>query len=128
MSFFTKVGANLRDRKRTVAAVLAFATIAVASFFAGTWTSSSGAFTLGPAKASQQQAPDAPKHPDAPKPEGMCCGMPMPMPMDKMDTPKDKLAPHMQMPMPGETPTRSNTPMPSNMPMPSGMPMPSRTP
>jgi len=101
-------------RKRTVAAVLAFTVVAVASFLAGTWTSSSGAFTLGPAKASQQQAPDAPK------PEGMCCGMPMSM--DKMGTPKDKLAPHMQMPMPGETP------MPPDMPMPSGMPMPSRTP
>jgi hypothetical protein len=106
MSFFTKVGANLRDRKRTAAAVLAFATIAVASFFAGTWTSSSGAFTLGPAKASQQQAPDAPK------PDGMCCGMPMSM--DKMGTPSDKMAPHMQ--MPGETP------MPSGMPMPSPKP------
>ena len=66
MSFFSKVGANLRDRKRTVAGILAFATIAVASFFAGTWTSSSGAFMLGPAKASQQHAPDAPK-PPAPK-------------------------------------------------------------
>jgi hypothetical protein len=114
MSFFTKVGANLRDRKRTVAAVLAFATIAVASFLAGTWASSSGAFTLGPAKASQQHAPDAPKPPDAPEPEGMCCGMSMPM--DKMGMSMDKMAPNMPMPTPSETP------------MPSGMPMPSRTP
>jgi hypothetical protein len=88
----------LRKRKRTVAAVLAFTVVAVASFLAGTWTSSSGAFTLRPAKASQQHAPEAPK------PEGMCCEMPM----DKMDMPMDKMAP--------------------NMPMPGGMPMPSRTP
>ena len=48
----------------------------------------------------------------------------MPMSMDKMGTPSDKMAPHMpMMPMPGETPTPSGTPMPSNMPMPSGMPM-----
>jgi hypothetical protein len=106
MSFFSKVGANLRDRKRTVAAVLACAIIAVASFLAGTWTSSSGAFTLGPVKASQQHAPDASKPSDAPKPEGMCCGMSMPM--GKMGMPMDKMTP--------------------NMPMPSGMPMPSRTP
>jgi hypothetical protein len=120
VSFFSKVGANLRDRKRTVAAVLAFATIAVASFLAGAWTGSSGAFTLGPAKASQQQAPNAPKPPDAPMPGGMCCGMPMSM--DKMGTPTDKMEPHMPMPMP------SGTPMPSGMPAPGGMPMPSRTP
>ena len=119
MSFFSKVGANLRDRKRTVAAVLAFAIIAAASFLAGSWTSSSGAFTLGPAKASQQHAPDAPKPSDAPKPDGMCCGMSMPM--DKMGMPMDKMTPNMPM----QTPT--GTPMPSNMPMP-GMPMPSRTP
>jgi hypothetical protein len=116
MSFFTKVGANLRDRKRTVAAVLAFATIAAASFLAGSWTGSSGAFTLGPAIASQQQAPNAPKPSDAPKPEGMCCGMAMSM--DKMGTPTDKMAPQMPMPMP----------MPGETPMPSGMPMPSPKP
>ena len=96
----------LRNRKRTVAAVLAFTVVAVASFLAGTWTSSSGAFTLGLAKASQQHAPDVPKPPDAPKPIGMCCDMPM----DKMGMPMDKMAPNMPMPMP------------------SGMPMPSRTP
>ena len=126
MSFFTKVGANLRDRKRTVAAVLAFATIAVASFIAGTWASSSGAFTLGPAKASQQHAADAPKPPDGPKPEGMCCGMSMPM--EKMGMPMDKMTPNMPMPTPSNTPMPSDTPMPPGMPMPTGMPMPSRTP
>jgi hypothetical protein len=123
MSFFSRVGANLRDRKRTVATALAFATIAVASFLAGTWTSSSGAFTLGPAKATQQHAADAPKPSDAPKPEGMCCGMSMPM--DKMGMPMDKMTPNMPMQTPTDTPTPSSTPMPSNMP---GMPMPSRTP
>jgi hypothetical protein len=119
MSFFSKVGANLRGRKRTVAAVFAFAIIAVASFLAGTWTSSPGGFTLGPAKASQQHAPDAPKPSDAPKPEGMCCGMSMPM---------DKMAPNMPMPMPSGMPGPSGMPAPSGTPMPSGMPMPSRTP
>jgi hypothetical protein len=125
MSFFSKVGANLRDRKRTVATVLAVAIIAMASFLAGTWTSSSGAFTLGPAKASQQHAPNAPK------PEGGCCGMPMTM--DQMGMPMDKMEP----PTPTPTPTPTGTPMPSGKPMPPGMPgmgmpmpgmpMPSRT-
>jgi len=44
-------------RKRTVAAVLAFTVVAVASFLAGTWTSSSGAFTLGPAKPRNSTPP-----------------------------------------------------------------------
>jgi hypothetical protein len=116
MSFFSKIGANVRDRKRTIAAALAVATIAVASFLAGTWTSSSGAFTPSPAKASRQHAPDAPK------PEGMCCGMPMSM--DKMGTPSDKMPHHMSMPMPAETPTPSATPTPTGTPMPPGMQMP----
>jgi hypothetical protein len=122
MSFFSKVGANLRDRKRTVAAVSAFVVIALASFLAGTWTSSSGAFTLGPAKASQQHAPNAPK------PEGMCCGMPMTM--DQMGMPMDKMEPKTPTPTPTGTPTPSGKPMPPGMPG-MGMPMPgmpSRTP
>jgi hypothetical protein len=125
MSFFSKVGAKLRDRKRTLAAVLAVATIAVASFFAGTWTSSSGAFTLGPANASQQQAPNAPKPSDAPKPEGMCCGMPSHM--DQMGMPMDKMEPNTPTPTPTGTPMPSGKPMPPGMPG-MGMPMSSRTP
>ena len=110
MGSFSRLGVKLRERKRTVAAVVAFTVIGVASFFAGTWSGSSGAFTLGATHASQQHAPDAPTRPDAPnpnapkpgapKPGGMCCDMSMPM--DKMHM--DKM------------------PMPSGMPKPSGMP------
>jgi hypothetical protein len=100
MGSFSRLGVKLRERKRTVAAVVAFTVIGVANFFAGTWSGSSGAFTLGPTTASQQHAADAPK------PGGMCCDMSMPM--DKMHM--DKM------------------PMPSGMPKPSGMPMPSHTP
>jgi len=119
MSFFSKVGANLRDRKRTVATVLAVAIIAVATFLAGTWTGSSGAFTLGPAKASQQHAPNAPKR------EGMCCGMPRTM--DQMGMPMDKMEPNTPTPTPTGTPMPSSKPMPPGMPG-MGMPMPSGTP
>ncbi len=116
MGFFSELGSNLRERKRVIAAVLAFTGIAVAIFFIGTWVGSAGMFTLRPATASTPHPDNAPA---APKPGGMCCDMKMPA---------DKMMPDMPngMPMPrGAMPT-----MPSGMPMPnmpSGMPMPSRT-
>jgi hypothetical protein len=88
MGSFSRLGVKLRERKRTVAAVVAFTVIGVASFFAGTWSGSSGAFTLGATHASQQHAREAPmrpdaKNPNAPKPDGKCCDMSMPSGMPK---------------------------------------------
>ncbi len=104
MGSFSKLGVKLRERKRTVGTILAFTVIAVASFFAGSWTGSSGAFTLGPMNAAHQHALDAPERPDAPKPGGKRCDMSMPMD-------------HMH--MPSEMPKRSGMPMPSEMPKPN---------
>ena len=51
MGFFGELSSDLRERKRVIAAVFAFACIAVATFLAGTWAGSSGIFTLHPVTA-----------------------------------------------------------------------------
>ena len=107
MGFFGELSSNLRERKRVIAAVFAFACIAVATFLAGTWAGSSGIFTLHPVTASAPH-PDNPPAPAAPKPGNMCCDMKMP----------DKMMP--DMPKPSGMPMPSGTPMPGGM-MPSGM-------
>lgn len=122
MGFFSELGSNLRGRKRMIAAVFAFACMAVAIFFVGTWAGSSGMLTLHPVTASAPHPNNAPP-PAAPKPDGMCCGMKMPadMKMPDMKMPSG-------MPMPGGMMPNmpSSTPMPSGAPMPGGM-MPGRT-
>lgn len=118
MGFFGELSSDLRERKRVIAAVFAFACIAVATFLAGTWAGSSGVFTLHPVTAAAPH-PDSPPAPAAPRPGDMCCDMKMP----------DKMMP--DMPKPSGMPMPSGTPMPGGMMpggmMPSGM-MPSGTP
>jgi hypothetical protein len=85
MGFASNFGAKLREHRRVVAAVLSITVIAVGVFLAGAWAGSFGAFSGGPVEAATQQLPDEPsaRHaPDAPKPDGMCCGEPMAMNKD----------------------------------------------
>ena len=103
MASFGELGSRLRERKRVIGAVLASASIAVASFLAGTWAGSSEVPAPLPVTTSAPH-PNNPPKPGASKPADMCCGMSMP-----------------EMTMP------SRMPMPSGMPIPSGMPMPSKT-
>lgn len=102
MGLFGELGSRLRERRRVIGAVLASASIAVATFLAGTWAGSSEVPTPRPMTTSAPH-PNNPSKPGASKPGDMCCGMSMP---------------DMSMP--------SGMPMPSSMPMPSGMPMPSK--
>ena len=97
MGFFGELGSRLRERKRVIGAVVAFACIAVAVFLAGTWAGSSGVPAPRPMMTSAPH-PNNPPKPGGSKPGDMCCGMSMP-----------------------------DMSMPSRMPMPSGMPMPGKT-
>jgi hypothetical protein len=81
MGFFGELASRLRERKRVIGAALAFACIAVASFFAGTWAGSSDVLAPRPATTSAPH-PNKPPTPGAAKPGAMCCDMSMPdMPM-----------------------------------------------
>lgn len=74
MGFFGAVSTKLRERKVTVAAVLAFSAIGLGLFLVGTWAGSTRAFTFGTMTASAPHISDAPS---APNHDEMCCGKPM---------------------------------------------------
>jgi hypothetical protein len=106
MGFFSNFGAGLRARKRVAAAVLGGLCIALAAFFAGAWTGSSGTLTLtsSPANAPAPRGPNAPQMPDQMHGKRCCDGM------------KDMMQDMPNMPMtPGQMPT-----MPGHMPMTPG--------
>lgn len=99
MGLISKLSTKLRERRRTVAAVLASAVIGLGIFLAGTWAGSSGTFTPPLVGVSAQHAPDAPE------PGDKCCGKPMN---------KNKMGPN----VPGGMPTDQMRPS-----MPGGIPM-----
>ncbi len=116
MGFFGEVGSRLRERKRVIAAVLAIASIAVATFFLGAWATSSPIFAPRPVAVSAPH-PDDPPPPAKPKSGEMCCDKKQP----------DKMMPT-AMPSPGGAPMPGGMPMPGGAPMPGGMPMPGSMP
>ena len=102
MGIFGTLGSAVRERRRAIAASLAFVGVALGIFFAGSWAGSSGAFTLGPVTASASHAKNAPS-PRVPNSDEGCSVQPMP---------SDKMRPNM--PMPGGMPSDQMCP---DMPM-----------
>jgi hypothetical protein len=112
MGFFGELGSRLRGRKRVIAAVLALASIAVATYLAGAWATS---WQMSAPRSVVVSAPhpDAPPPPDESESGEMCCKTKQP----------DKMMPG-AMPMPGGAPMPSGRPMPGGMPQHGRMPMP----
>lgn len=106
MGMFNTLGTTLRERRRTIAATLAFVGIAAGIFLAGTWAGSSGAFTLGPVTDVASHARNAPP-PNVSKSDDGCSDKPMP---------HDTMGPSMPMPSDKAGPGMSSDKMCGDMP------------